>query len=215
MTSAPRTEHRWPVLVIILAALGLHLLLPDSITFFPQWVVPLLGVLVLAPLVMFNPKRLNRESKWSRWLGIFFALALTLLNQVYVVLIVIMLVDGSVDGPSILLTAGAVWITNVVAFALIFWELDLGGPVARRVEGVNDRATQDFRFPQQDNPVGMDGWFAEFFDYAYFSLTNMMAFSPTDVMPISRRAKGLMAYQALTGFVLLTLVIARSVNILT
>lgn len=203
------------MLVTTLAALALHLLLPDSITFFPQWVVPLIGVLVLTPLVLVNPRRLDSETKWSRWLGIGFSLALTAVNQVYIVLIVMELVGGRADGPSILLTAFAVWITNVVAFALIYWELDLGGPVARRIEGANDRAQQDFRFPQQDNPVGLEGWYAEFFDYAYFSLSNMMAFSPTDVMPVSRRAKGLMAYQALTGFVLLALVIARSVNILT
>lgn len=203
------------MLIVTLAALALHLLLPNSITFFPQWVVPVLGVLLLTPLVLVNPKRLSSETRWSRWLGITFALLLTALNQVYVVQIVLQLVNGQGDGPSILLSAFAVWITNVVAFALIYWELDLGGPVARRIEGLNDEAQQDFRFPQQDNPAGQEGWYAEFFDYAYFSLSNMMAFSPTDVMPISRRAKGLMAYQALTGFVLLALVIARSVNILT
>jgi uncharacterized membrane protein len=215
MTSAVRAEHRWPVLVITLAALALHLLLPDTITFFPQWVVPVLGVIVLTPLVLMNPRRLDTETRWSRWLSIGFALALTALNQVYVVLIIIELVNGGKDGPSILLTAFAVWITNAVAFGLIYWELDLGGPVARRIEGVRDDATQDFRFPQQDNPKGQSAWYSEYFDYLYFSLSNMMAFSPTDVMPLSRRAKALMAYQALTGFVLLALVIARSVNILT
>lgn len=215
MTSEPRTEHRWPVLVITLAALALHLLLPNSLTFFPSWVVPVLGVIVLVPLVGINPKRLDNETRWSRWLSIGFALALTALNQVYIVLIIIELVNNQADGPSILLTTLAVWITNVIAFALTYWQLDLGGPVARRIEGLRDDAQQDFRFPQQDNPAGQSGWHAEFLDYAYFSLSNMMAFSPTDVMPLSRRAKGLMAYQALTGFILLALVIARSVNILT
>lgn len=80
---------------------------------------------------------------------------------------------------------------------------------------MKDTAQQDFRFPQQDNTVGVEGWMPEFVDYAYFSLSNMMAFSPTDVMPLTRRAKALMAYQALTGFVLLALVISRAVNILT
>ena len=215
MTTPERSEHRWPVLVVTLAALALHLLLPSNLTFLPSWIVPAVGVVVLTPLVLINPHRLNNETKWSRWLGIGFALALTAVNQVYIVRIVIELVTNKADGPSILLTAFLVWMTNVVAFALVYWQLDLGGPVTRRIEGDDDDSLQDFRFPQQDNPVGQKGWYAEFFDYAYFSLTNMMAFSPTDVMPVSRRAKALMAYQALTGFVLLALVIARSVNILT
>ncbi|MGX5680283.1 DUF1345 domain-containing protein [Schumannella luteola] len=214
-TDAPRSEHRWPVLLVTLAALGLHLLLPGTITGIPAWVVPAIGVVVLTPLVLMNPKRLDRETRWSRWLGIGFALALTALNQVYVVQLIIELINNRADGPSVLLTALAVWITNVVAFGLVYWQLDLGGPVQRRIEGSRDDAIQDFRFPQQDNPHGQAGWHPEFLDYAYFSLSNMMAFSPTDVMPLSRRAKLLMAYQALVGFVLLALVIARSVNILT
>ena len=124
------------------------------------------------------------------------------------------LVNGRATGPSVLLVALSVWTANVIAFALVYWELDRGGPVARRVEGVNDTAAQDFRFPQQDNAAGFENWNSSFVDYAYFSLTNMMAFSPTDVMPVSVRAKILMGYQALTGFVILALVISRAVNIL-
>ena len=208
-------EHRLPVLFFSVGILALHLLLPDSITFFPSWVVPLVGAIVLVPLVLVNPTRMTIETRWSRWVGIGFALALAAVNQVYVVLVVVHLVDGAIDGPSILLTAFAVWITNVVAFALVYWELDGGGPVARRVEGLNDSAPQDFRFPQQEDSETGRSWDPVFFDYAYFSLSNMMAFSPTDTMPLTLRAKAIMAYQSLTGFVLLALVISRAVNILT
>jgi uncharacterized membrane protein len=98
---------------------------------------------------------------------------------------------------------------------VLFWEIDRGGPYARRFEGVRDEAPMDFRFPQQDGSPGADPrWRPEFFDYLYFSLSSMMAFSPTDVMPLTRRAKALMAYESLTGFVLLALVIARAVNII-
>ncbi len=208
-------EHRWPVLLFTVAALAVYFLLPGNITFLPSWIIPAVGVLVLVPLVLINPRHLNRETKWSRWIGVGFAAGLAAINQVYIVLIIRHLVAGSISGPGILLTALGVWITNVVAFALVYWEIDKGGPVARRLEGLRDDAQQDFRFPQQDNTVGFDGWMPQFFDYAYFSLTNMMAFSPTDVMPVSLRAKALMAYQALTGFVILALVISRAVNILT
>jgi hypothetical protein len=205
-------EHRFPVLITILAAFGLYLLLPEEISLFPRWVVPVVGVIVLVPLILLNPRRISRETTVTRWIGIGFAVALTLVNQVYIVIIVMQLVNGKVDGPIILLTAFAVWITNVIAFSLVYWELDQGGPYARRIEGVRDDAPQDFRFPQQEDG---SSWDPVFFDYAFFSLSNMMAFSPTDTMPLTLRAKGLMAYQALTGFVLLALVISRAVNILT
>lgn len=203
------------MLVITLLTLGLYLLLPSSFTFLPPWLIPTIGVVVLAPIVLSNPRRLDRETTWSRWAGVAFAVGLALVNQVYIVLIVIELVDGQAKGTTVLLTALEVWLTNIVAFALVYWELDKGGPVARHIKGLKDDAQQDFRFPQQDNPTGVEGWMPEFVDYAYFSMSNMMAFSPTDVMPLTRRAKGLMAYQALTGFVLLALVISRAVNILT
>ncbi|MBG6054355.1 putative membrane protein [Salinibacterium sp. CAN_S4] len=209
-----RTEHRFPVLLITLGALVIYLFLPNEVTFLPSWVIPAIGAVVLVPLVVSNPRRLNRETALTRWLGIGFAVGLAAVNQVYIVLIIGELVNGVATGPAILLTAFGVWGTNVVAFSLVYWELDRGGPIARRIDGMRDDARQDFRFPQQDDHPTRP-WTPEFFDYAYFSLSNMMAFSPTDVMPLSRPAKALMAYQALTGFVLLALVISRAVNILT
>ncbi len=202
------------MLLFTLAALTVYLLLPDGVQFLPSWIIPAAGAVVLAPLILTNPHRLTRETSWSRWIGVGFAIALAATNQAYIVLIVRELVTGSASGPSTLLTALGVWITNVVAFALLYWEIDKGGPVARRLEGLRDDAQQDFRFPQQDDSRGGEGWMPQFFDYAYFSLTNMMAFSPTDVMPLSLRAKALMAYQAFTAFVILALVISRAINIL-
>jgi hypothetical protein len=213
-SAKPTTEHRVPVFAAAIVALVLFAVLPSEVQFLPFWLVPSIGAVVLIPLLAFNPRRLNNETRWSRWIGIGFALGLTAVNQIYVVLLVAELILGQARGPAVLLTALVVWITNVIAFSLVYWELDKGGPVARRVEGINDNARQDFRFPQQDNTVGVEGWQAAYPDYAYFSMTNMMAFSPTDVMPLTIRAKGLMAYQAFTGFVLLALVISRAVNIL-
>jgi hypothetical protein len=215
MTAPPKTEHRWPVLVATAAALALFALVPPEIRFLPPWLVPVVGAAVLVPTIVVNPRRLSNETRWSRWIGISFALGLTALNQVHVVLLVIELIQGRAQGPVVLLTALLVWATNVIAFSLVYWELDRGGPVARRVEGINDGARVDFRFPQQENPTDVETWQAGYLDYAYISLTNMMAFSPTDVMPLTVRAKGFMAYQAFTSFVLLALVISRAVNILT
>jgi len=211
----PTAEHRLPALIAAAIALALFAAVPPGVGVLPVWLVPAAGALALLPSILINPKRLNRETTWSRWIGIGFALGLTALNQVHVVLLIIELVNGSANGPSVLLTALLVWITNVLAFSLVYWELDRGGPVARRLGESGRTARQDFRFPQQDNPEGVEGWRASYLDYAYVSTTNMMAFSPTDAMPLTIRAKGLMAYQAFTGFVLLALVISRAVNILT
>src|SRR5690606_741860 len=153
------------------------------------------------------------ETPWSRWLSIVLALGLALANQVYVVLLVIELVADRANGPDVLLVAFAVWITNVIAFAIVYWELDDGGPYRRRMAPDTDR-TADFLFPQE-GVARLQPWKPEFFDYVYFSLSTMTAFSPADVMPLSTRAKALMAYEALAGFVLLALIISRAVNILT
>jgi hypothetical protein len=218
MTVAPpvrHTEPRWPVIVVTLFALSLYLVLPNSMPFLPAWLVPVVGLALLVPLIAVNRLRLDAETTWSRWIGLGLAVGLTAITQLYIVYIIAELVSGTANGPSVLLTAFEVWITNVVAFALVYWELDLGGPVARRLMGPEDLDRHDFRFPQQDGSPGPKDWMPEFFDYLYFSLSNMMAFSPTDVLPLSRRAKALMAYQALSGFVILVLVISRGVNILT
>jgi uncharacterized membrane protein len=215
-TSTPlvRHEHRWPVLAAIILSLVLYLLIPEKVQILPRWVVPLLGLLLLIPLTILNPRRLSRETTWSRWLSIGLASLLTLANQVTVVFTVRQLLYGGVNGPDVLLTALQVWVTNVIAFSLVYWELDRSGPVARRDAAQWATATVDFRFPQHDGAPGGEDWRPSYLDYAYISLTNMMAFSPTDVMPLTHRAKMLMAYQALTGFILLALVISRAVNIL-
>jgi uncharacterized membrane protein len=215
---APRgsiTEHRWPVAVATFLALVLYLLLPGTLEPIPRWVVPILGLAATLPLVLLNPRRLNRETMWSRWLSIGFSIALTLVNQVYVVALVTELVGGGTNGPAVLLSALQIWVTNVIAFALVYWDMDGGGAVARHIQGYRDDAIIDFRFPQQDGGTIDPKWHPAFVDYAYFSLSNMMAFSPTDVMPLTHRAKLVMGYQALTGFVILALVISRAVNILS
>jgi uncharacterized membrane protein len=206
-----RPEHRWPATVAIALAVLIYLLLPAHGALLPRWIAPTILGVMLVPLLILNPRRFTRETTWSRVLSIGLALVLALANQVEVVAIIGKLINGQTSAPEVLLMALQVWLTDVVAFALIYWELDRGGPFARRMSGRTD--PPDFRFPQEDN--GPTTWQPGFVDYLYFSLSNMMAFSPTDVMPLTPRAKGFMALQAFTGFVLLALVIARAVNILS
>jgi uncharacterized membrane protein len=102
--------------------------------------------------------------------------------------------------------------TNNIAFALLYWEFDDGGPV-QRAKGLPDHP--DLAFPQQLNPeLAKPGWRPEFLDYLYVSITNLMAFSPTDTMPLSRTAKMLMVWESVVSFATMAVVLARAVNIL-
>lgn len=209
-----RPEHRWPVVAFTTVVIVLWAFLPDDIQFLPRWVVPSIVIAMAVVLIVVNPLRFSRETPWSRWLSIVLALGLAIINQVYMVLLVIDLVADRANGPDVLLVAFAVWITNVIAFAIVYWELDDGGPVKRRMATDGTDLREDFLFPQEQ-VERLQPFQPAFFDYVYFSLSTMTAFSPTDVMPLTTRAKALMAYEALTGFVLLALIISRAVNILT
>jgi hypothetical protein len=116
-------------------------------------------------------------------------------------------------GGELLLTAFAIWATDVIVFGLLFWELDAGGPAAR-IQAA-DRATPDFQFPQDENPqLATTGWAPRAWDYAYLSLTNAIAFSPTDTLPLSGRAKATMGLESVISAVTILLVAARAVNVL-
>ena len=116
------------------------------------------------------------------------------------------------DATTLLVTGGAIWVTNVIAFGLWYWEFDRGGPVARAHD---IKPNQDFEFPQMTTPqLAPPSWEPMFRDYFYLSFTNATAFSPTDVMPLSRWAKMLMLVQSAVSLLLAALVIARAVNIL-
>ena len=206
-----RPEHRWPAIVAVGAAVVIYVLLPSTFLGVPRYILPIVATLLLIPLIVLNPRRFTRETAWSRWLSITLGGALMVANQIEVAGVVQQLVSSTAHGPQVLLTALQVWATDIIAFGLVYWELDGRGPISRRLP--NDPQARDFRFPQEDTGLPTP-WQPSFFDYLYFSLTNMMAFSPTDVMPLTHRAKALMGVQSITGFALLALVIARAVNIL-
>ena len=137
-------------------------------------------------------------------------------NVLGVAMLVISLVSHSAvhaTGRQLLLSGGVVWLANAIAFGLAFWELDSGGPVARALAAA--RRGPDFQFPQDENTeLAREGWAPRLWDYFYVSLTNAMAFSPTDVMPLTRPAKSLMAAEASLSAITILLVAARAVNIL-
>lgn len=210
----------------LLVALGLYASLPSAFLPGLRYTVVAVGLVMLIPLLVLNPGRLHKETRWSKNLATGKALLLVAANGVALVqLIILLTTSGNSNGPTILLAALQIWVTNIIAFALVFWELDRGGPVSRRHAERKDLPAADFRFPQDEDHDAIDevaarsslrtGWVASFVDYAYFSLSNSMAFSPPDTMPLSARAKVMMGLEAAGGFVLLALVIARAVSLLS
>jgi hypothetical protein len=129
-------------------------------------------------------------------------------------LITALLTEKSTElsGGQLLLSGGVLWLTNVIVFGLLYWSLDSGGPRVRVRRG---RAEPDFWFPQDDNDgLARLGWYPRLEDYTYVALTNGIAFSPTDAMPLTRRAKTFMSIDALISVGALLLVAARAVNVL-
>jgi uncharacterized membrane protein len=116
---------------------------------------------------------------------------------------------ASLSSGELLAHGAVVWLTNIITFGLLFWLLDEGGP---RVRAERGRTDPDFEFPQ--DTVRRLGWSPRLSDYLYVSLTNAIAVSPTDTMPLTRRAKGLMAVESLISYTVVILVIARAVNVL-
>jgi hypothetical protein len=128
-------------------------------------------------------------------------------------LLVHFLINGGHAGGHRLILSGAVlWATNVLLFAVWYWEMDRGGPVARFL---GPHPLHDFQFPQLENPqLAPSDWRPGFLDYLYTSLTNATAFSPTDTMPLTQTAKLVMGLQSTSALLTVGLVIARAVNIL-
>jgi uncharacterized membrane protein len=180
-----------------------------------MWLVVAAPYVVLAGTLFLGLKRLVRRDN-RREIVIGLLGVVWVFNLIGVVVLVASLIAHSatsITGAQLLASGGAVWLANTIAFGLAFWELDLGGPVARALS--NEPRKPDFQFPQDENPeLARDGWAPRLWDYFYLSLTNATAFSPTDAMPLTRKAKGFMAAESMLSLVTVLLVAARAVNIL-
>lgn len=189
-------EPRVQVTIAVLAAIGLMLALPARVANHPRW-LPGLAVLLLIGVFVAKSTRLERRSRVLRIASLSLIAAMSLSNSASAARLILDLVraEGLRDPTQLLLTGGAIWLTNVIVFGLWYWEFDRGGPVERAA------ATQpypDFVFPQMMNPeLAPADWEPGFVDYLYVSFTNAMAFSPTDVMPMTRWAKLTMLTQSL------------------
>jgi hypothetical protein len=207
-------EARWPMAGAILSAMLLTVLLPDDVRLGPQWALPLIEGVLLIVVIAADPRSVTRRSRELRAVSIALVSVLVVGSLWSTALLIDDLVHGGpeTNSASDLLKAGSiVWLSNAIAFTLLYWELDGGGAAAR----AHDLPRYpDLAFPQQLNPIiGPPGWRPRFVDYVYLSFTNSTAFSPTDVMPLVPWAKLAMAVQATVSLAILGLVIARAVNV--
>jgi hypothetical protein len=211
----------WEPLVVVALAIVIDILLPDKLSpLHPIWLLPVLEGALLIGLVassMSSPHPRVHHSMLRRRVAIGLTALVSAVNLISLGLLVHFLLQpvhhSPIDGHALILAGSALWITNVLLFGLWYWELDRGGPVARRL--LEERPA-DFLFPQMSEPKwAPEGWNPKLVDYLYVSLTNATAFSPTDTMPLTAMAKWLMSAQAVASLVTVGLVVARAVNILS
>jgi hypothetical protein len=199
----------------VVTVIVLTILLPKDHRALPLPVIPLIEGVLLVALIAGDPGAIDRRSRWLRATSIALVSILVLSALWATVRLIEELITGGprTNSASDLLEAGSiVWTGNIIAFALLYWELDSGGSAAR---GHGSRGVVDFAFPQQMNPdLAPVGWRPRFVDYLYLAFTNATALSPTDAMPLVPWAKIAMTVQSLISLAILGLVIARAVNVL-
>lgn len=213
--TARRGESRWPMAAAILAVAVLHATLPAQLTVQTSSLLPWFAVAILLLLVIGDPGRIDRVRVWLRVLTDLLIAIITLANMYAAGRLVADIINGQsfADPQELLYAGGAVWLTNVVAFALWFWDLDRGG-AAERARGTT--RTPAFVFPEMQHPEHVrPDWRPTFIDYLSFSFATATAFSPTDVSAIKPWAKVLALCEALVSLALAALVVARAINVLT
>ena len=213
--------------VAVVVALQLLIINPQFLIG-PRWLIPTVEVLLVTPLSAATAwtqrsarravtdehwRKIRERRRWIRSLSLILTAVVSVTNFASLIALVSQLISGKLEvgGQSLLIDAMNIWATNVIAFALWFWNLDRGGPA--RVHARNG-AEADFLFTQMANSNLQGGWLPGFVDYFYLSYTNATAFSPTDTMPVTSQAKMLMLIESAASLLTLALVAARAVNIL-
>jgi len=198
----------------VVAAIVLQVLLPPKyVEPLPRYLLPMLEGALLVGLTIADPVRVERGGTVIRAATIVQIVIITAANALSAALLIRAILEGkAVSAVALLGTGASIWITNIIAFALWYWEFDRGGPVARAQGTVRH---PDLMFPQMASPeLAPPEWEPQFVDYLYLAFTNATAFSPTDVMPLARWAKLTMLVQSAVSLAVGALVIARAVNIL-
>jgi hypothetical protein len=211
----------WPAALCVLGAIALQVRLPDKLTIGPSWLLPSLeGALLIGLLVSTPWGRVEEDHPVRRRIAIGLIAFVNAANAADLGLLAHQLLHKHIsNGRALILSGIAIWLTNVLIFALWYWQLDRGGPAnrVRHPDPTTPEGHPDFVFPEMD--PGKDytpaGWMPNFLDYLALAMTTATAFSPADAMPNSRRAKVLMSTQGLISLITLGLIISRAVGILT
>lgn len=197
----------WHAEATLFVAIILQLSISDQLKLGPRYLVAGLLALLIVSISITAPRRHIGRGGTHVTIATTLIALISIANAAELAMLTKALIHGSsLPGKSLLSGALAIFLTNIIVFALWYWELDSPGLTGRR-----NRKNDDFQFPQQSQD---NGWKPTFFDYLYLSLTNSTAFSPTDTMPITHGAKALMSVQALIALLTVVLVTARAVNIL-
>jgi uncharacterized membrane protein len=206
-------EPFWPAQLTVLVAIGVQLLLPNRLTVGPPLLVPGFEAALLIGMFIVTPNQIEDEHPRRRRIALGLTAFVSVANIYSLGELTHYLLSHNVSEGRALIGAGVlIWLTNFLIFALWYWEIDRGGP-GRRSAG-ND-GPPDFLYPQMsDDRIEPLEWRPKFLDYLYVSLTNAMAFSPTDTMPLTPMAKGVMGVQSIVSLITIGLIVSRAINIL-
>lgn len=210
-----RATSRLPVALAVLAVLFLLAALPARVRVAPSWTMISLAIWVLAP--MGGVAWSHGDPRWVRFerrVTLLFCMVMGSSSVMTLAFVVrAMLEEAPASSGLVLLSSGtAVWVTNVLVFSLLYWQMDRGGPEAR---AEHPDVRPDWQFPQtQATDVAPAGWLPSYVDYLALAFSTATAFSPADVLPMTARAKGLMMLESLISLVAIVIVAARAINVL-
>jgi uncharacterized membrane protein len=201
------SEPIWHVQLAIIIVIILQLVIDTQLTIRPKYLVAFVELLLL--IVLMVVAQTSASLRIRRTFAILLTALITMGNVISLFLVCYSLFnDHGIDGKGLLFSAAAIYLTNIIIFGLWYWEL----------EYKREDKPVDFLFPNENAPehtgLHKTGWRPSFFDYLYISTTNATAFSPTDTLPLTHRAKALMSVQSLISLVIVVLVTARAVSII-
>jgi uncharacterized membrane protein len=209
-----KDEPYWHVQLAVLVAIFLQLELSNRLTVGPKYIIAVFEILLVLALAISAKRSQKTILRLRRIMAIVLIALISVANITSLVLVIKNLFStNQVSGKELIISGLAIYLTNIIMFGLWYWELDIGGSQEQSV----NVAPVDFLFPQmtaKDDIVSLKGWNPTFLDYLYVSITNASAFSPTDTMPLTHRAKALMGLQSTVSLITIALVAARAVNIL-